>query len=78
MKLDYVECYSGYKVNERPVSFSLADKKYNISEVIDQWYGEDYLYFKVRADDGNTYILKFDEESDEWSLTFYNSRKDLK
>lgn len=27
-------------------------------EVLDQWYGPSDTYFKVRADDGNLYILR--------------------
>ena len=26
--------------------------------VLDQWYGPESIYFKVRADDGNLYILR--------------------
>lgn len=71
MKLKHVECYSGYKANERPLSFSLDRRKYIVEELIDQWYGEDYTYFKVRADDKNIYILKYDELNDVWSLASF-------
>ena len=29
-----------------------------VEEVLDQWYGPSDTYFKVRADDGNLYILR--------------------
>lgn len=74
MKLDNVECHSGYKANERPLSFSLNNRKYAVTELLDQWYGPDYIYFKVLTDDENTYILKYDEHSDEWFLTFYKAK----
>ena len=57
MRLD-VECYSGRKVDERPVRFSLDGHLYLVEEVLDQWYGTDCTFFKVRADDGNLYILR--------------------
>jgi hypothetical protein len=57
MHLD-VECYSGRKVDERPVRFSLAGHSYVVEEVLDQWYGTGSTFFKVRADDGNLYILR--------------------
>jgi hypothetical protein len=71
-----VTCYSGYTAHERPVSFILGKTKFDIIEVIDRWYGPDYLYFKIRADDGNIYILKCDEQNNEWELEMY--MKDLK
>ena len=70
-----VRCYSGYKADERPVSVSIGNKLLNGGELIDQWYGPDYSYFKIRADDGNTYILKHDEFKDEWEMNFFQDKK---
>ena len=57
MKLS-VECYAGHKADERPVRFWLDEKRYHVEAVLDQWYGKDGIFFKVRADDGNLYILR--------------------
>ena len=38
--------------------FQLGEREYLIEEVLDQWYGPDDNFFKVRADDGNLYILR--------------------
>jgi hypothetical protein len=41
--------------------------------VLDQWYGRDDEYFKVRADDGSLYVLRH-EVSDEqggWHLASF-------
>jgi hypothetical protein len=73
-KID-VRCYSGYKANECPVSFSIGDKSLNVEQLIDKWYGPDYTYFKLLADDGNSYILKYDERKDEWELDFFQNKK---
>ena len=70
-----VRCYSGYKANERPVCFSIGERSLNVEELIDQWYGPDYSYFKVRADDGNMYILKYDEFIDEWEMNFFQDKR---
>lgn len=64
----HVECYSGYKADQRPIRFQLGDRVYIVEELLDQWYGPDYLYYKVRADDGNLYILKQNQTADEWTL----------
>src|SRR5271165_6504824 len=57
MKLE-VECYSGRIADERPVRFRLDGHEYLVEEVLDQWYGPQDTFYKVRADDGNLYILR--------------------
>lgn len=57
MKLS-VECYSGRKGDERPVRFWLERKEYRVEAVLDQWYDPEHIFYKVRADDGNLYILR--------------------
>jgi len=57
MKLE-VECYSGAKADDRPVRFRLGGHQYLVNEVVDQWYGPSEVFYKVRANDGNLYILR--------------------
>ena len=63
-----VDAYSGHQANERPRRFVLDEHAYEVIEVLDQWYGPDSLYFKVRADDQNLYILRYRSLEEEWSL----------
>lgn len=64
-----VECYAGYKADERPLRFHLGEHRYEVEEVLDQWYGPEDTYFRVRAHDGNTYILRHRAgEGDCWTL----------
>ena len=65
-----VQCYSGWKDEERPVRFQLGERDYIVEEVMDQWYGPHDAFFKVRTDDGNLYILRRTtaEAEEEWSL----------
>ena len=77
MKLE-VECYSGKKAEERPLRFRLEGHPYVVEEVLDQWYGPDDVFYKLRADDGNLYILKKETSTPDgvWSLvSFRQSRK---
>lgn len=68
----HVECYSGCKGDERPVRFRLEAVEYVVEELLDQWYGPDDTFFKVRADDGNTYILKHPSApNDDWELVSF-------
>ncbi|HYT23650.1 MAG TPA: hypothetical protein VEW05_25855 [Candidatus Polarisedimenticolia bacterium] len=57
MKLS-VECYSGRKADERPVRFWLDGKQYQVEAVLDQWYDPQGIFYKVRANDGNIYIIR--------------------
>ena len=63
-----VQCYAGRKADERPISFQLGVHKYSIQEVLDQWYGPDANFYKVRADDSNLYILRQALTANEWTL----------
>ena len=62
-----VKSYEGYKAAERPVEFQLGEKVYLVRGVLDRWYEPDYTYFKVKANDGNLYILKHSVD-DKWTL----------
>src|SRR5262245_50737150 len=64
----YVDAYSGYKANERPRQFTLDEEIYEIAAVVDQWYEPSATYFKVKSTHGKTYLLRYDEEADEWTL----------
>jgi hypothetical protein len=64
----YVEAYSGYKANERPRQFTLDEEIYRIAAVLDQWYQPYATYFKVQTVERKTYLLRYDEETDEWTL----------
>ena len=63
-----VNSYSGYKANERPLYFVLEQQKLEVREVKDRWYGRDHDYFKVLADDGRVYLLKWHRFLDIWFL----------
>ncbi|MGA2904322.1 MAG: hypothetical protein ABSD98_10855 [Candidatus Korobacteraceae bacterium] len=57
MKVD-VQCYSGRKADERPVCFQLEGRLYEVEAVLDRWYDPESVFYKIRADDGNLYILR--------------------
>jgi hypothetical protein len=65
-----VECYSGYKADERPLRFHYGAHSYVVVEITDRWYGPDAVYFRVKADDGNLYILRhsLNPLTDVWTL----------
>ena len=63
-----VAAYSGYKANERPLCFRFEQKKLSVVDVLDRWYGEEHDYFKVLADDGKIYLIRWHRFLDAWSL----------
>ena len=77
MKLE-VDSYSGRKADERPLRFRLDGRPYAVEEVIDQWYDPESISYKVRADDGNFYILRRQTSTPDgtWELvSFRQGRK---
>jgi hypothetical protein len=68
-----VECYAGYKAEQRPLRFYLREQRYEVEEVLDQWYGPEDTYFRVRANDGNTYILRHFRGMDAWTLESFRA-----
>ena len=69
-----VECYAGYKADQRPLRFSLhgdqaqGGASFEVIEILEQWYGPDHQGFKVLADDNNIYVLRHHTPEDIWTL----------
>ena len=63
-----VECYAGYRADERPEAFWLQRRRIAVREILDRWLGEDHAYFKVTGEDGVRYILRRDDRCGHWEL----------
>ena len=66
-----VDCYSGYKADERPLRFTPLGKDsrtYEVKKILDRWYGIGCQCFKVQTDDGGVYIIRHEERDDVWTL----------
>ncbi|HOO90396.1 MAG TPA: hypothetical protein PLA74_06200 [Syntrophales bacterium] len=70
-----VECYSGYKADERPTAFTFRGKRWEVAEIVDRWYegsgdpreaGIDY--FKVRTRQGDEWILRHSRLFNGWAV----------
>ncbi len=53
---------------EDPVSFTIVERTFLVTEILDRWYGSESAYFKLIADDGNLYMIKHELETDDWEL----------
>ncbi|MBN2125883.1 MAG: hypothetical protein JW821_16410 [Deltaproteobacteria bacterium] len=61
-----VVAYSGYRANERPLFFVLDQRRLEVRNLIDRWYGLEHDYYKVLADDGRVYLLQWHRYLDLW------------
>jgi hypothetical protein len=71
-----VECYAGYRADQRPVRFALRGHVFEVTEIQDQWYSPGAIYFRVRADDGDYFVLRHDEGQDVWTLDAFRSARE--
>lgn len=69
-----VKCYSGFKANERPLSFVVSGHEFSVMDIEGSWYEEDEITrerracYRVRADDGDLYLLSHHPGEDSWIL----------
>jgi hypothetical protein len=62
-----VECYSGSRYGEKPLSFVRNKKKYIIQKIERMWRTPDALHFTIYTEEGKLNIL-YDESKDTWFL----------
>ncbi len=64
-----VKCYSGHTYAQRPVSFTLEGKEYEVKEIEKEWLEPGERHFLVRTQDNKSFQLCYNEAKDQWSLT---------
>ena len=69
------ECYVGHKGEGIPRRFFFDDRAVEVREVVDQWAGPDYRYFKLLGSDDALYILRHDESGGEWQMIMFVAEK---
>ncbi|MDI7267548.1 MAG: hypothetical protein QME96_06110 [Myxococcota bacterium] len=67
-----VECYAGSRADERPTAVVLEGARRTVEDVIDTWYGEDHLYFRVRLVGGDCLLVRRDAAG-KWSLVRFDA-----
>jgi len=65
-----VQCYAGYKGEQRPQRFLLAERWLEVEEILKEWREPAAVFFRVRANDGKVYVLchRLEGLEDEWAL----------
>jgi hypothetical protein len=51
-------------------------RTFEITEVEDQWYSPGAIYFRVRTDVGDYFVLRHDEPQDVWRVDAYRSARE--
>jgi hypothetical protein len=68
-----VECYAGYKGDERPVKVQIGEKMVDVAEVEDRWYSPGATYFRVLLASGERYVLRREDIQDLWTLQAFRA-----
>lgn len=56
-----------------PFAFRLGARELAVVQVTDRWLATDHSYFKVEANDGATYILRYVPHEEEWEMTWFQA-----
>ncbi|MGW8250160.1 MAG: hypothetical protein ACWGO1_05925 [Anaerolineales bacterium] len=65
---EVVECRSDSTYAERPVAFTWAGSRLDVSEIVRRWRSPGVRGFRVRASTGGSFELLYDEHNDTWSI----------
>jgi len=68
-----VECYAGHRGEQTPRALILKGRRIVVAEVLDAWLAPDHRYFKLRGEDGHTYLVRHDEGVGTWELTMFRA-----
>ena len=66
-----VECYAGYQGEETPRRFFMGERRIEVVDVVDRWLAPNHRYFKVKGDDGDLYVIRYDTVLNAWELTVF-------
>ncbi len=72
-----VECYSGYKADERPIRIYLHDQPVDVIAIEDRWYSPGFTFFRILLSTGDHYVLRRQEAQDTWTIEAFRSAKSL-
>jgi hypothetical protein len=64
----HVECYSGSRHAERPISFDYLGRKHVVKVVVKTWRSPTALHFRVKTQEDESFDLTYDERAEQWSV----------
>jgi hypothetical protein len=72
-KIVHVECYAGYKGDERPIKLQIGSDMVEVADVEDRWYSPGATYFRVLLANGERYVVRREDAQDVWTLEAFRS-----
>ena len=63
-----VDAFAGAKGEETPRAFTHEGSRRTVTEIVTRWYTETHCYFRLLADDGHRYVLRYDLDNLIWEL----------
>ena len=68
-----VECYAGYKSDQRPIRLQIGEQMVDIADIEDRWYSPGATFFRVLLANGERYVLRREDAQDVWTLEAFRS-----
>jgi hypothetical protein len=63
-----VDAFAGAKGEKTPRAFTHEGSRRTVSEIVTRWYTETHCYFRLQADDGHRFVLRYDLDNLIWEL----------
>jgi hypothetical protein len=63
-----VDAFAGHKGEETPQAFRHEGSQRTVTQIVARWYTETHCYFRVQADNGHRYVLRYDLDHLVWEL----------
>jgi hypothetical protein len=68
-----VHSYSGYKAEERPISFFFEGNEWQVEKILASWKQESInpregrrIYFEIKAEGDQIFTIFYNEKDDQW------------
>jgi len=74
----FVDCYSGHTYAQEPRTFVFVSERRVVTRMCKRWREPAGPRFKVLADDGATYVLAYDEATDQWHVSVVRASAQLR
>jgi hypothetical protein len=71
-----VDAFAGHKGEETPWAFTLEGSRRAVTEIVTRWYTETHCFFRVQADDGKRYVLRYDLDNLIWEVVMGETTDD--
>jgi hypothetical protein len=70
-----VEGYSGFRADERPLSFFYAGRTHEVKDILESWYessriagNPNYKFFRVITDNEEEHLLRYNARFRTWAI----------